>query len=160
MFGFKCGSTIIRFVLGFMSTSASETDVWMLAKASFLSRLMIQSGSLSWNWHGDHGALDNLGKEAEHLWHSSEVGFSAPTPEHVDLKENQPSTWPVEVFNVSAPDTLWIHNTVFIGGHQTASTLRIFEMSCQWPDQKLLIKGFDSSFQFFSPIWKVCCFSR
>lgn len=47
MFGFKCGSTIIRFVLGFMSTSASETDVWMLAKASFLSRLMIQSGSLS-----------------------------------------------------------------------------------------------------------------
>lgn len=47
MFRFKCGSMIIRFVLGFMSTSASKTAVWMLAKAFFLSHLMIQSGSLS-----------------------------------------------------------------------------------------------------------------
>jgi len=47
MFGFvyKHGSTKIRFVLWFLSTNALETDIWMLAKACFLSHLMIQNRS-------------------------------------------------------------------------------------------------------------------
>lgn len=45
MFGFKCGSVMKRFALGFVSTTASETGIWMLAKAFFLPHLMIQSGS-------------------------------------------------------------------------------------------------------------------
>lgn len=47
MFGFVCkhGSTVIRFVLRFLSTNALEIDIWMLAKACYLSYLMIQSRS-------------------------------------------------------------------------------------------------------------------
>lgn len=36
---------MIRFVLWFPSTNALETDIWMLAKACFLSQLMIQGRS-------------------------------------------------------------------------------------------------------------------
>lgn len=36
---------MIRFVLQFLSTNALETDIWMLAKACYLSYLMIQSRS-------------------------------------------------------------------------------------------------------------------
>lgn len=47
MFGFVCkpGSTMIRFVLRFLSTNALEIDIWMLAKTCYLSYLMIQSRS-------------------------------------------------------------------------------------------------------------------
>lgn len=36
---------MIRFVLRFLSTNALEIDIWMLAKACYLSYLMIQSRS-------------------------------------------------------------------------------------------------------------------
>lgn len=47
MFGFVCkhGSTIIRFVLGFLSTDALETDIWMFANAFSFPHFMIQGGS-------------------------------------------------------------------------------------------------------------------
>lgn len=36
---------MIRFVLQFLSTNALEIDIWMLAKACYLSYLMTQSRS-------------------------------------------------------------------------------------------------------------------